>query len=245
MNALVSFDRVFEVLDLVPMIRDAEDAVPVSGPASVRFDHVSFRYPSAADVSLASLESIASLEQRPNSEVLHDLTLRRRRRARRSPWSAASGGGKTTMTHLIARLYDATSGTVSVGGHDVRSVTLESLRDRVGYVTQDAHMFHDTIRGEPALRPARRRRRAAVGGAGGGADRGSRPRPARRAGHRGRASAATGCPAASGSGWPSPGCCSRRRRSSSSTRRPPTWTPSPRRPCSARWTWPWRAGPAS
>src|SRR6476659_1180400 len=74
MNALVSFDRVFEVLDLVPMIRDADDAEPVSGPASVEFDRVSFTYPSAADVSLASLESIASLDQRPNTEVLHELS---------------------------------------------------------------------------------------------------------------------------------------------------------------------------
>ena len=76
MNALVSFDRVFEVLDLVPMIRDAEDAEPVAGPASVEFEHVSFSYPSADQVSLASLESIASLDQRPSGEVLHDVTLR-------------------------------------------------------------------------------------------------------------------------------------------------------------------------
>ena len=145
MNALVSFDRVFEVLDLVPRIRDADDAVPVTGPASVEFDRVSFSYPSAADVSLASLESIASLDQRPNSEVLHEVSF-----AVSAGQTIAlvgrSGGGKTTMTHLIARLYDATSGTVSVAGRDVRSVQLESLRDMVGYVTQDAHMLHDTIR---------------------------------------------------------------------------------------------------
>ena len=145
MNALVSFDRVFEVLDLVPMIRDADDAVPVTGPASVEFDRVSFTYPSAADVSLASLESIASLDQRPNTEVLHELSFTVAA-GQTVALVGRSGGGKTTMTHLIARLYDATSGTVSVGGRDVRSVTLESLRDMVGYVTQDAHMFHDTIR---------------------------------------------------------------------------------------------------
>ena len=145
MNALVSFDRVFEVLDLEPMIRDAEDAEPVSGPPSVAFENVSFTYPSAADVSLASLESIASLDQRPNAPVLHDLSF-----AVEAGQTVAlvgrSGGGKTTMTHLIARLYDATSGTVSVAGTDVRRLQLASLRDAVGYVTQDAHMFHDTIR---------------------------------------------------------------------------------------------------
>ncbi len=144
MNALVSFDRVFEVLDLTPMIRDAEGAVPVSGPASVEFDRVSFSYPSAAEVSLASLESIASLDQRPNSEVLHELSFSVAA-GQTVALVGRSGGGKTTMTHLIARLYEATSGTVSVAGRDVRSLQLESLRDTVGYVTQDAHMFHDTI----------------------------------------------------------------------------------------------------
>jgi len=145
MNALVSFDRVFEVLDLKPAIRDREGAVPVTGAPSVAFDHVSFTYPSAAEVSLASLESVASLDQRPNTEVLHDVTFTV------APGQTValvgrSGGGKTTMTHLIARLYDATDGTVSVAGTDVRDLQLASLRDAVGYVTQDAHMFHDTIR---------------------------------------------------------------------------------------------------
>ncbi|HEY5820662.1 MAG TPA: ABC transporter ATP-binding protein [Propionibacteriaceae bacterium] len=144
MNALVSFDRVFEVLDLVPMIADAPDAKPVSGPASVDFDHVAFTYPSAADVSLASLESIASTEQRANSQVLHDLTFSVAA-GQTVALVGRSGGGKTTMTHLVARLYDASAGTVSVGGIDVRALTLTSLRDTVGYVTQDAHMFHDTI----------------------------------------------------------------------------------------------------
>ncbi|MCW2810819.1 MAG: transporter ATP-binding protein [Friedmanniella sp.] len=145
MNALVSFDRVFEVLDLQPMIRDAEDAVPVSGPASVSFEHVSFGYPGAGEVSLASLESVATLESRPNAEVLHDLTFTVQA-GHTVALVGRSGGGKTTMTHLIARLYDATAGTVSVAGTDVRHLTLDSLRDAVGYVTQDAHMFHDTIR---------------------------------------------------------------------------------------------------
>jgi ATP-binding cassette subfamily B protein len=144
MNALVSFDRVFEVLDLEPAIKDRPDAIPVAGTASVAFDHVSFTYPSAAETSLASLESIASLDQRPNTQVLHDVSFA-------APPGATvalvgrSGGGKTTMTHLIARLYDTTSGTVSVAGTDVRDLQLASLRNAMGYVTQDAHMFHDTI----------------------------------------------------------------------------------------------------
>jgi ATP-binding cassette subfamily B protein len=145
MNALVSFDRVFEVLDLVPMIRDAEDAEPVKGPASVSFEHVSFSYPTADQVSLASLESIASLDQRPSGEVLHDVTFSVAA-GQTVALVGRSGGGKTTMTHLIARLYDATSGTVSVAGTDVKKLTQDSLRAAVGYVTQDAHMFHDTIR---------------------------------------------------------------------------------------------------
>jgi ATP-binding cassette subfamily B protein len=145
MNALVSFDRVFEVLDLKPAIRDRADAVPVTGPASVDFDHVSFTYPSAADVSLASLESIASLDQRPNTEVLHDVTFTVAA-GQTVALVGRSGGGKTTITHLVARLYDTTAGTVAVGGTEVRDLELASLRNAVGYVTQDAHMFHDTIR---------------------------------------------------------------------------------------------------
>jgi ATP-binding cassette subfamily B protein len=145
MNALVSFDRVFEVLDLVPMIRDAEDAEAVGGPASVSFEHVSFSYPTADQVSLASLESIASLDQRRSGEVLHDVSFTVAA-GQTVALVGRSGGGKTTMTHLIARLYDATSGTVSVAGTDVKKLTQDSLRAAVGYVTQDAHMFHDTIR---------------------------------------------------------------------------------------------------
>jgi ATP-binding cassette subfamily B protein len=145
MNALVSFDRVFEVLDLVPMIADAPDAKPVSGPASVEFDHVGFTYPGAAEVSLASLESVASLDQRRNTPVLRDVAFTVRP-GQTMALVGRSGGGKTTMTHLVARLYDTTEGTVRVAGTDVRQLTLESLRNAVGYVTQDAHMFHDTIR---------------------------------------------------------------------------------------------------
>ena len=145
MNALVSFDRVFEVLDLLPMIRDGEDAETVKGPASVSFEHVSFSYPNADEVSLASLESIASLDQRPSGEVLHDVTFSVAA-GQTVALVGRSGGGKTTMTHLIARLYDATSGTVAVAGTDVKKLKQSSLRGTVGYVTQDAHMLHDTIR---------------------------------------------------------------------------------------------------
>ena len=145
MNALVSFDRVFEVLDLTPAIRDRAGARPVSGPATVEFDHVSFAYPSAAEVSLASLESVASSDQRPNAEVLHDVSFSVAA-GQTVALVGRSGGGKTTMTHLVARLYDTTAGTVRVAGTDVRDLQLDSLREVVGYVTQDAHMFHDTIR---------------------------------------------------------------------------------------------------
>jgi len=144
MNALVSFDRVFEVLDLTPMIVDATDAKPVGSVASVDFDHVGFSYPGAAEVSLASLESVATLDQRRNTPVLRDVSFTVEA-GQTVALVGPSGGGKTTMTHLIARLYDATEGTVRVSGTDVRHLQLESLRDAVGYVTQDAHMFHDTI----------------------------------------------------------------------------------------------------
>jgi ATP-binding cassette subfamily B protein len=145
MNALVSFDRVFEVLDLAPMIADAADAQPVGSVASVEFEHVGFSYPGAAEVSLASLESVATLDQRRNTPVLHDLSFQVKA-GQTVALVGPSGAGKTTMTHLIARLYDATEGKVLVSGVDVRRLQLDSLRQAVGYVTQDAHMFHDTIR---------------------------------------------------------------------------------------------------
>ena len=139
-----------------------------------------------------------------------------------------SGAGKTTITHLVARLYDVGSGAVRVGGHDVRDVTLQSLEDVVGYVTQDAHMFHDTIRANLLYaRPGRRRPRG-LGRPRGRPDRGPGPRRCPTGSTRWSATAATASPAASGSGSRSPGCCSRRRRSWSSTRRPPTSTASPR-----------------
>jgi ATP-binding cassette subfamily B protein len=146
MTALVSFERVFEVLELKPMVREKPDAVEVpDGPMGVVFEHVAFRYPAAAEVSLASLESIAVPERRPPQIVLHDIDLSV------APGTLValvgpSGAGKTTITQLIPRLYDAISGTVRVNGVDVRDARLSSLQQRIGVVTQDAHLFHDTLR---------------------------------------------------------------------------------------------------
>lgn len=146
MTALVSFERVFEVLDLPSLVADRPGAVVLPRTASrLEFDDVSFTYPSADEVSLASLETVARLESRDNGEVLSGVSFTAEP-GQMVALVGPSGAGKTTVTHLVARLYDATSGTVRVGGHDVRDVTLESLEDAVGYVTQDAHMFHDTIR---------------------------------------------------------------------------------------------------
>ncbi len=146
MTALVSFERVFEILDLPPMVDDKPDAkVLPKGSAAVEFRNVSFKYPTASEVSLASLESVAVLDQAPSQQVLYDVSFEV------SPGTMTalvgpSGAGKTTITALVARLYDVSSGSVRVGGQDVGDVTLESLHDVVGVVTQDAHMFHDTIR---------------------------------------------------------------------------------------------------
>ena len=146
MTALVSFERVFEVLDLPSMVQEKPDAVVLpKGAGRVEFDHVAFRYPRADEVSLASLESVARTESRDTGEVLRDVSFVAEP-GQMVALVGPSGAGKTTMTHLVARLYDVTGGAVRVGGHDVRDVTLESLEEAVGYVTQDAHMFHDSIR---------------------------------------------------------------------------------------------------
>lgn len=145
MTALVSFERVFEVLDLEPFVTEKPDAAQIgAGPASVEFTNVSFRYPTAAEVSLASLESVARTGSRRDEPVLHDISFIVQP-GRMTALVGSSGAGKTTITQLIARLYDTTTGTVRVGGRDVRDVTLESLHAAVGEVTQDAHLFHDTI----------------------------------------------------------------------------------------------------
>jgi len=147
MSALVSFDRVFEVLDLPSLIKEKPDAAEVpADAASVRFRHVAFTYPRADEVSLASLETIARPESREVREVLSDIDFVAEP-GEMVALVGPSGAGKSTITHLIARLYDVRSGAVEVGGLDVRDVTLESLEAAVGYVTQDAHMFHDTVRG--------------------------------------------------------------------------------------------------
>ena len=146
MSALVSFDRVFEVLDLAPMVADAPDAGELPADArSIEFADVHFAYPSAKDVSLASLEEVAVLDSGPSPEVLHGVSFRAEP-GQMIALVGPSGAGKTTISQLVPRMYDVTGGQVLVGGHDVRAVTQQSLRDRVGVVSQEAHMFHDTIR---------------------------------------------------------------------------------------------------
>ncbi len=147
MTALVSFERVFEVLDLQPLVHDSPDAMDVPpGPLSIRFGNVSFRYPSSSEVSLASLETVAREEVDRSSEpVLNDVSFSVEP-GKLVALVGPSGAGKTTITALVPRLYDVTSGAVEVGGVDVRDLRLESLRGCIGTVTQDAHLFHDTIR---------------------------------------------------------------------------------------------------
>ena len=146
MSALVSFDRVFEVLDLQPMIADAPDAVDLpAGSRSIEFENVHFSYPTASEVSLASLESVAVLDQTQSQEVLHGVTFTAEP-GQMVALVGPSGAGKTTISQLVPRIYDVRSGAVRVGGLDVREVTQRSLRERVGVVSQEAHMFHDTIR---------------------------------------------------------------------------------------------------
>ncbi|HVV20025.1 MAG TPA: ABC transporter ATP-binding protein [Pseudonocardiaceae bacterium] len=146
MTALVSFDRVFEVLDLEPMIAEKPDAVAIpDGPASIEFDHVDFTYPSAEEVSLASLESVAVLEKVTANPVLFDVSFVAEP-GQLVALVGPSGAGKTTMSYLVDRIYDVRSGAVRISGVDVRDATFASLSDTVGMVTQDAHLFHDTIR---------------------------------------------------------------------------------------------------
>jgi ATP-binding cassette subfamily B protein len=162
MTALVSFDRVFEVLDLKPLIEDKPGAVELprtaaasgaartgaDGPApDIEFRDVTFRYPNASEVSLASLESIARpAPERPdaNRDVLHSVSFTAPS-GQLTALVGPSGGGKTTITNLAARLYDPDGGAVRIGGYDLRDVTQDSLHDAVGVVTQDAHLFHDTL----------------------------------------------------------------------------------------------------
>ncbi|MDL4820039.1 ABC transporter ATP-binding protein [Actinomadura opuntiae] len=153
MTTLVSFDRLFEVLDLEPLIKERRAATalpPLAKGADapdIEFDHVSFRYPSAAEVSLASLEAVAMHDR---SRGQGDWTLREldfhAPAGRLTALVGPSGAGKTTITHLVPRLYDPGEGAVRIGGRNLRDLTLQSIRDTVGVVTQDAHLFHDTLR---------------------------------------------------------------------------------------------------
>ncbi|MEU1789706.1 ABC transporter ATP-binding protein [Streptomyces sparsogenes] len=146
MSALVSFERVFEVLDLEPLIAEKPDARPVpEGPVSVEFDHVDFGYPSADKVSLASLEEVATLDTRGGEQVLHGVSFRAEP-GQMVALVGSSGAGKSTIAQLLPRLYDADGGAVRLSGVDVRDLTAESLRRTLGMVTQDGHLFHDSIR---------------------------------------------------------------------------------------------------
>jgi ATP-binding cassette, subfamily B, bacterial len=145
-TTLVSFERIFEVLDLEPMIQEKPDATAIArGPATVEFDRVDFTYPAADEVSLASLEAVATLEFGPRAQVLDQVSFRVEP-GQMVALVGPSGAGKTTISALVSRLYDPTGGTVRVNGVDVRDATLQSLRDVIGVVTQDPHLFHDTLR---------------------------------------------------------------------------------------------------
>lgn len=146
MSAMVSFERVFEILDLKPLIADKPDAVEVpSGPVSVEFRNVGFAYPAADKVSLASLEEVATLDTRGGSTVLHDVSFRVEP-GQMVALVGSSGAGKSTIASLLPRLYDADSGAVLLAGTDVRDLKSDSIRRTVGMVTQDGHLFHESVR---------------------------------------------------------------------------------------------------
>jgi ATP-binding cassette subfamily B protein len=146
MSAMVSFERLFEVLDLEPMIKESPNARPIpGGPAELRFNDVDFSYPGAEEVSLASLEAVATLDDTPRTPVLHDVSFIVKP-GTMTALVGPSGAGKTTISLLVSRLYDVDKGTVSINGVDVREATTASLGATVGVVTQDPHLFHDTLR---------------------------------------------------------------------------------------------------
>lgn len=145
MTALVSFERVFEVLDLEPMVQDKESAISLEKkPLSISFEGVKFSYPKANEISLASLESVAKPETIESGEILKGISFEC------APGTLTalvgqSGAGKTTISALLPRLYDVTGGAIKVDGSDIRDLKISSLREAIGVVTQDAHMFHDSI----------------------------------------------------------------------------------------------------
>ena len=145
MTSLVSFERVFEVLDLEPMVKNRTDAVELkSTHPTIEFKNVSFSYPRAEEISLASLESAAKPETIQSGEILRNLSFT----AKAGTLTALvgpSGAGKTTISALLPRLYDVSSGAIEIDGQDIRDLTLESLRGAIGVVMQDAHLFHETI----------------------------------------------------------------------------------------------------
>ena len=144
-SALVSFERVFEVIDLEPLIQEKPDARTLpDGPVSIEFDDVRFSYPSADKVSLASLEEVAVLDDRGGDEVLHGISFRARP-GEMVALVGSSGAGKSTIASLIARLYDVDTGAVRLNGADVADLTFASLKETVGMVTQDGHLFHESI----------------------------------------------------------------------------------------------------
>jgi ATP-binding cassette, subfamily B, bacterial len=146
MSALVSFERVFEVLDLEPLITDKPEARPVpEGPVAVELDHVSFSYPAADKVSLASLEEVATLDTRGGVEVLHDVSFRIEP-GQLVALVGSSGAGKSTIAQLVPRLYDVDAGAVRLSDVDVRDLSAESIREALGMVTQDGHLFHESVR---------------------------------------------------------------------------------------------------
>ncbi|WP_246170917.1 ABC transporter ATP-binding protein [Pseudonocardia hierapolitana] len=146
MSALVSFERVFEVLDLPPLVAEPEnpESLP-DGPLSVEFGAVDFAYPSADKVSLASLEEVARLDTRGGEQVLHDVSFRAEP-GQMIALVGSSGAGKSTIAQLLPRLYDVDSGSVEIGGVDVRDLSFDTIRGALGLVTQDGHLFHESIR---------------------------------------------------------------------------------------------------
>ena len=146
MTTLVSFERLFEVLDLEPTVVEAASAVSIpSGPARVTFSQVDFTYPTADEVSLASLEAVAVLDQTRSGQVLHDVSFTIEP-GTMTALVGPSGAGKTTISALLSRFYDPSDGQVAINGVDLRDATFSSLSDTVGVVTQDVHLFHDTLR---------------------------------------------------------------------------------------------------